>query len=357
MRNLGLTLLAVTGALLTSAISPALVLAQRVVNVDPASNSQAALPDTSISGQFESANGASVDVSSVRILVNGQDVTSRSTITSTFFAYRPDQPFPPGPVQVQVQYRNSGGQPQTTNWSFSVQQPQPLQITSVTHSGVARSQNTGASFTVTITGTPGAQVSALLIQDGRTVRDVPARETSAGVYVATLRIQQGDRVTNGAVVGRLQRQGQTTYAAAAEPFAFNSSSPTASSPSTSTPGSSSSTSTPSNTTLAELKPRFTSPQSGSQVSGDGFVLIGQTLPNAQVQVMVTSKVSVFGVDLGSIGSETLVDREVRASNSGEFRIQVPGPRVPVPGTQYTVQATARRDNQTSETAEMTLRQR
>lgn len=335
---------------------PSIGLAQRAVNLNPANNSQTVSPDTSISGQFDDTNSPAVDLNSVRILVNGRDVTTRSTITQDFFTYRPDQPFAPGTVQVQVQYRNVNNQQQTANWAFTVQQPQPLQITSITHSGIGTSQPTGASFTVTINGTANAQASALLIQDGRTVRDVPAREVSSGVYVATVAIQRGDRVDNGAVVGRLQRQGQTTYAAASQPFAFNSSTPVSPSPSPSPSPSTSTPPTSGDTTIAGLKPRFTSPQSGSEVSG-GFVLIGQTLPNAGVQVTVTSRVSVLGVDLGSIGSETLVDREVRAGNSGEFRIQVPGARLPVPGTQYTVRAIARRDGQTSEATEMTLRQR
>ncbi|MBD2462978.1 hypothetical protein H6G89_18215 [Oscillatoria sp. FACHB-1407] len=348
---MGLTatgLLIASGAL--SNTSSNSVLAQQVVEQTPAVNSQNVSPDTSIAGEFES--NPAVDPSSVRIFVNGQDVTSRSTITRSFFTYRPDQPLPVGQVQVQVQYRNVRGEQRTANWAFNVQQPQLVRITSVTHNAVGTTQAAGSTLTVTINGTPGSEASVLLIQDGRTVREVAAQERSSGVYVANISVRSGERVSEGAVVGRLRRQNQTTYAVASQPFAWGDTPTTGQTPSTGNTGNTGNTGS---STVTDLKPRFTSHQDGDRVN-QGFTLVGQTRPNASVRVNVVARVSVLGVDLGNIGSDTLVDRDIRANSQGEFRVQVPRPRIPVPGTEYTVRATARLDNVTSEPTEIRLRQ-
>ncbi|MDX2216191.1 MAG: hypothetical protein SFY66_23195 [Oculatellaceae cyanobacterium bins.114] len=345
-------ILMATGLLITSHALSSVGLAQQVVEQTPAVNSQNVAPDTSISGEFETT--PAVDPSSVRILVNGQDVTSRSTITRSFFTYRPDQPLPVGQVQVQVQYRNVRGEQRTASWSFNVQQPQLVRITSVTHNAVGTTQSPGSTLSVTINGTPGSEASVLLIQDGRTVREVAAQERSSGVYVATISVRSGDRVAEGVVVGRLRRQNQSVYAAAAQPFAWGETSSTGQTPSSGNTGNTGNTGS---STTTDLKPRFTSHQDGDRVSDNGFTLIGQTRPNASVRVNVISRVSVLGVDLGNIGSETLVDRDIRANSQGEFRVQVPQPRIPVPSVEYTVRATARLGNETSEPSEIRLVQR
>ena len=318
-----------TTMMLTSAIAlPPTAWAQRVVEVNPALNSQNVSPTASISGQFD----ASVDTASVRIFVNGQDVTSRSTITRSFFSYRPEQPLPTGTVQVRVEYRSTAGEARTTGWSFIVQPPAPAQITSVTHNAIA-SLSSGSTLIVTINGTPGAEASILLVQDGRTVRELPARELTNGVYEARLALSSRDRVTEGIAIARLRRNNQATFAAATAPVVLNASS-------TSTP---SPTPTPQPTNPSTLRPSFTSHRNGDRVSG-GFTLVGQTQPNARVQITVTGRVSVLGVNLGS--SSTLVNREVTADSSGRFQVEVPAPRLPVP-TQYSIRATARSGNETS----------
>lgn len=342
------TLLTVSGLVVPSHLTNKAI-AQRVVEMTPAMNSQNVSPDTSISGEFES--NPAVDVNSVRILVNGQDVTSSSTITRGFFTYRPAQPLSTGQVQVQVQYRNVQGEQRSANWTFTVQQPQLVRITSVTHNAVGTSPAAGSSLSVTINGTPGSEAAVLLVQDGQTVREVAAQERSSGVYIASIPVRSGDRVVEGVVVGRLRRQNQTTYAAAAQPFVLG-----GTTPSTGQPPNTGNTGNPGNPATADLKPRFTSHQDGDRVD-DGFTIVGQTRPNASVRVNVSSRVSVLGVDLGNIGSETLVDRDIRANSQGEFRVQVPRPRIPVPGIEYTVRATARLDNVTSEATQIRLTQR
>jgi hypothetical protein len=324
------------------------VSAQQVVELSPARNSQNISADTSITAEFAAENGQTVDPSTVRIVVNGQDVTRQSTITTRFFSYRPAQPFAPGAVQVRVDYRNTRGQARTASWTFNVQAPQPtIQISSVTHNGVGTTPNQGFIFQVTIVGTPNAQATAVLVQDGRTVREISASEVSSGVYVANLTVQRGDRVREGIAIGRLRRQGETIYAAATQPFTLNE----PQSPST---GVSPSPSPSPTTPAAQLQPRFTSHDNGDRIDSGSFTLVGQSLPNATVDVTVTSAISVLGVV--RLNEETVLDQEVRANNNGEFRITVPAARLPVPGTRYTVRAIAEKDGQRSPETRITLEQ-
>jgi hypothetical protein len=263
-------------------------------------------------------------------------------------------------VQVQVEYRNTRGEQRTTAWTFTVQQPQPaVQITSVVHSAVSTSMATGENFVVTINGTPGAQASVLLVQDGRTVRELQAAEMSAGVYVATLTVQTGDRVNEGVVIGRLRRQNQTTYAAAAQSFSLNRTASNTGSTGTTRPNrpnqATTDTDDTNTNTSIPLQPRFTSPRDGDAVSSSGFTLVGQTRPNATVRIQVSTAISVL--DVVNLGGQTLVDESVTANSDGEFRIEVPRTALPVPGTEYRVRATARSGNETSPETTMTLRQR
>ncbi|HEY9646947.1 MAG TPA: hypothetical protein V6C88_11285, partial [Chroococcidiopsis sp.] len=101
-------------------------------------------------------------------------------------------------------------------------------------------------------------------------------------------------------------------------------------------------------------PRFTSHRDGDRVSS-GFTLVGQTRPNATVQIEVVSSVSLL--DVVNLGGQTLVDQDVTANSAGEFRITVPAPQLPVPGTSYRIRATATSGTETSPQTEITLRQR
>ncbi|HEY9643818.1 MAG TPA: hypothetical protein V6C57_25230 [Coleofasciculaceae cyanobacterium] len=355
-----LSLLVAAGLTLTPLAMPSAVLAQRISNFDPPASSVNISPNASISGQFDTTTGVDVDLSSVKIFVNGRDVTSQSTITRSFFTYRPTQPLPPGQVQVRVEFKNVNGNARSASWTFAVQPAQPAgQISAVTHDGVGSVLTTGQTLTMTLKGTPGMQAAFLLVQDNRAVREIPARETSAGVYTASLTVQRGDRVNEGIVIGRLGRSSQSgqtgaqgVYAAASQPVAFNSGS-TEGGTGGSTGGGSTGggTTTPGNTAL---QPRFTSPRDGDTVSTTGFTLVGQTRPNAKVQIKVVAGASILGI---TVGGQTVVDEELTADNAGRFQVEVPAPPVKVPGLRYRVQATAREGNQTSPQTQITLRSR
>ena len=77
----------------------------------------------SITGTFDDSGGVGVDPQSVRVLIDGRDVTRNSTITPQFFTYRADPG--PGSHQVQVNARDMSGNEMRHSWRFTVGQPAP----------------------------------------------------------------------------------------------------------------------------------------------------------------------------------------------------------------------------------------
>jgi hypothetical protein len=352
LKNIGLSLLISTGFLFTPAIATQTVLAQQVINVNPGLDSENVTPDTSISGVFKQSSGAGIDINSIKIFVNDRDVTNRSTITKDFFSYRPPQNLPSGSNTVRVEYKNTNGQKRVVTWSFTVQEPRSaLEITSVTHNAENQALGPGATFLATLNGTPNAQASILLIADGKSIRTLPAKEVSPGIYTATFNVGSGDAIQEGVVIARLQRQNQVIYAAAPQAVVFSNRAGTGTVPEVQPP----SVPETGETSNRPLRPLFTNYQNGDRIDTQGFTLVGQTQPNAQVAVRVTSALPVLGGLFNvNVGQRILVDRTVSADSQGNFEIEVPPPPSLVSGLRYTVRAVAANNQQTSQPVEFIL---
>jgi|GEM_PF-1037470 len=357
-------LLAATSIVLTPALWSEVTLAQGIVNPSPSQSNEAVAPDSSISGVFDTSGGA-VDANSVKIFVNGKDVTRSSTITGNFFSYRPTQPLPAGNNLVRVEYKNTSGQQWTVGWNFQVQQPQvALEITSVTHNGTNNALGAGSTFLATINGTPGAKASVMVL-DGSTMRRLDAQEVSRGVYIASFNLGSRDRINDGVIVGRLERGDKTVYGAASQAVVFN---PSASvtqvsqveTTSTSTQTTQTSTNTITATPSIPLRPEFTSHKNGDQITTAGFILEGKTQPDARVSILVeqaASNSNILGaIATGVLNSQQLLETTVRADSNGRFTVNVPQPRLLDSGIKYSVTATANKDGQ-SDTTTLNLTQR
>jgi len=314
------------------------VQAQQVRDPNPEPDSRQVPPDALISGVFTEGL---VNPNSVRIFVNDRDVTSQSTITRSFFSYKPTRPLPAGRNTVRVTYAGNGGALRTVQWSFRVQPPQtPVKIHSMSHNADSQPLGPGSTFLVTINGTPRAQATVWLVREGRAPEALSAQEVSPGVYVATLTVRSGDGFRNGVVVGRLQREGQVVYGAATQPVEFVHTA-------TNTPV------PPVSTLPAPLQPQFTSHRDGEEIRTRGFTLVGQTRPQAVVQIRVTSQLPVLGGVI-TLAPQTLVNQEVVADANGRFEIAVPYRGVVPVGTQYRVRAVGRFGNETSAPTELVL---
>lgn len=89
-----------------------------VRNVQPKEGDQVWMtPQFGISGTFEDGRGAGVDPRTVKIVVDGRDVTNSADITPQFFSYRPRN-LPAGTHRVEVSARDYAGNAMRSGWSF-----------------------------------------------------------------------------------------------------------------------------------------------------------------------------------------------------------------------------------------------
>ena len=145
-----------------------------------------------------------VNPASVRLSINGQNVTSRASISATTISYNPDAPFPPGSVRVQFSAADGAGNRLNSNWSFGVAPPAGL-ITSVTINPTAALTDDDI-LTVVMAGVPGGSAS-FSIQGVRGER--PMRESGTkGVYFGTIAVSQLDAVFGAPLVATLEKNGR-----------------------------------------------------------------------------------------------------------------------------------------------------
>jgi Copper amine oxidase N-terminal domain/Bacterial Ig-like domain/Domain of unknown function (DUF5666) len=74
----------------------------------------------SIYATYHSPTDVGIDVSRVRIEVNGLDVTAAATRTDQFITYSPGAPLPDGTVTVKVTIADNAGNAQSRSWTFTV---------------------------------------------------------------------------------------------------------------------------------------------------------------------------------------------------------------------------------------------
>ena len=230
-----------------------------------------------------------------------------------------------------------------------------IKINSISHSISNRTISVGETLSVTIEGTAGAVASVLILGDKQTVREYKAQETTPGVYIAKIVLTRRDRITEGAIIARLQQGSQVVYGAAERVFAVSPNrGNSVTSFSDSTQNSLDSV-TPTNNDLS-IPLTIVSHQNGEEVANGGLTIKGQTQPSAEVQVKVTSSLSLVG-NIIQVEGDTLIDRIVNTDNEGNFTIAVPqNPSAPK-GLQYNIEAVAFWQDSQSKPVQLTLIQK
>lgn len=230
-----------------------------------------------------------------------------------------------------------------------------LQITNITHNMNNHVLTVGETFTVTIKGTEGATASILLIGDKQKVREYQGRETSPGVYIANIILTQGDRFIEGAMMARLQKGTQVVYSAASEAFTVNSA--TNNQNTSFVPSNNTNTSTTAtNTQNISLPLNITSHHNGDLITNNGVTIRGQTEPNAEIQIKITSSTAIVS-NLIQIEGDTLIDQIVNADSKGNFAITIPPNSQIKKGLQYQISAIAFKNNAQSRPVQLTLIQK
>ncbi|MFT0818597.1 hypothetical protein [Synechococcus sp. W60.3] len=319
--------------------------AQQITDPSPAQAATNVEPTSPISASFRSQDGVSVRPETVRVFVDGKDVTAESVITRDFFTYRPSQPLPPGRREVLLEFTNTQGVTLRVTWSFTVGNPVRASIDLVDHNAGNRPLAAGEILLVTVKGTPSSRVTVYLVQDGRQVQTLPAQEVSSGTYVVNALIEPKDATREGIVIARLENGGQVRFMTAEQPARL-------------IEGAAggiqrlATQEVAATISLSSLLPQITNLRDGDRVSGSSFTLQGTTAPNASVRVNVTASTSLGGI---ISAQQTVTNQTVQADAQGRFTVTV-RPPIPASGTVYQINLTATSGNQTSPTVTLRLTQ-
>jgi hypothetical protein len=279
--------------------------APRITSIIPEDRARVMANRLSVSAVFDDGTGSGVDPNSVRLLIDGNDVTEAATVNSSFVTWRPTRDLAAGVHSVTVTARDRAGNTLTRSWEFTVSDATGA-IQSFTHDATGRVEP-GDVITVTLRGEAGATVTYAI----GSVRGLTMRETQPGTYVGTYTVRRGDNFANSAVVATMRTASGDTYTVDADRTVNGS------------------------LTNADA-PRITSHQTGDFVQPP-LVLRGTAAPNARVRIKVDYATTVVG---GFRLTGGLYEGEVVANTAGAWQTDSIPLRLLVSGedTVYTVTA-------------------
>jgi hypothetical protein len=247
----------------------------RGMTPDPGSRVVRSRPN--ISAAFDAAGGSAVQPDTVRVLLDGRDVTAQANVTPYFVSLQPQTTLAMGEHRVEVSGRDQAGNEFRQAWSFFVAEGGEA-IQSFTHDAPARPEP-GDVVTLTLRGEPGATA---VFSIGELVTDRQMREVEPGRYVGEYTIRRGDALANQPIRARLQTRGGQVFTVQAERGIGMQAGPL-------------------------QAPQVTSHQPNQQVRSP-LTLEGTAPPNSRVQVRIEHRTMVLGaLPMGGTIAERVVD--------------------------------------------------
>lgn len=250
-----------------------------------------------------------VDPSTVRMLVNGKDVSPRVSVTDTSASYTPDVPLPPGPVRVQVAIANQLKIVQQTEWTFTIVPSSDL-IKSVTITPTTVLK-TGDVLTVVMTGDPGGEATLAIegLQEPVAIRE----SRTPGLYLGTYTARAQLRLIDAPVVVTLSKAGQRGTMNASV-----------------------------GVTISSGPPPAPTIRAGTQVligikNAAKLVFTGRSVPGTRIQVEIAFATTERGLAADNQG--TLGQFSAMAASDGTWR-NATGPLFSLPGAKLAVSAVA-----------------
>lgn len=183
--------------------------APKITDRRPLPDSRTAQTKPAISVVLDDAGGSGIDTSSVKVSVNGVNVTDETAITQSLAAYKPSKNLPGGDISVAVSARDAAGNQASITWKFSVRAASDV-IKSFTHSDIANLQP-GDVITVDLKGEANGTASFSIVQEGQTLRTRPMPEISAGNYQGEYTVRKDDRLAGARIVGTLKTPAGETF--------------------------------------------------------------------------------------------------------------------------------------------------
>jgi len=250
-----------------------------------------------------------VNPTSVRMSVNGKDVSARAAVSETSASYSPDTPFPPGPVRVQVAIANQVKIVRQAEWTFTIV-PSTDVIKSVTINPTTVLK-AGDVLTVVMTGAPGGEAAFAIagLQES-----VPMRESrTPGLYLGSYTPRPQLRLIDAPVVVTLSKEGVHSSTAASV-----------------------------GVTILSGRPPAPTIRAGTEVfvgkrNAAKLLFTGRTVPRARIQAEIafsTKERLLAADDLGTLGQFSAM-----ADADGNWRDTI-GPVIRFPGTKLVVSVVA-----------------
>jgi len=261
--------------------------APKVLDFSPAKGATVDSPDPLIYATLSDEGGVGVDPASVRVRLDGADVTSQATVTPTFFNIKASS-LANGPHQVQVSAADLAGNAASANWSFTVTGNSLVQsFTSDTQAGQAVTP--GQTIRFTLRAQPGGNAEVAV---GKVAPHVALREGAAGVYTGEYTVVPGDSLVGAPVSARYSKDGKTVTTPLASALTIEAGAP--------------------------VQPRILRPENDSLVD-ETLDVEGKAAPGATVRVSIdyVSKAlgGLFSVN-GSVGSKDVV-----ANKNGDWKAE------------------------------------
>jgi len=137
------------------------------------------------------------DLKTVKLFVNGMDVTHSAVITRAFLTYRPLESLPAGKNNVKVTFTAKNGKEVSKEWSFFVRDTKPIK--SVSHNAKSELMEK-ETLHVILTGAAGSKAT---FDIGGFKTNIQMKEIKPGVYEGRYEVKRHDNIFNAPVIGRL----------------------------------------------------------------------------------------------------------------------------------------------------------
>ena len=275
-----------------------LIQAGNPINIDvtpPVVRNSSPIPDSSvsqnkpaISAAFDDGSGSGIDLESLKISINGENVTSDAVITQSFFTYRPIDSLPSGINTVTVYMRDVAGNPINHNWKFTIAKTADV-IKSFTYS-IPNNVGPGDSITARMEAPSGGSASFSLVDSaGRAFRTQNMDESQNGIYTGEYTIRRNDNIAGMVVTGSFTSSSGEKYSTQVEkPIAAD--------------------------VQALRMPTITRPTEGASENSP-LTVRGTGNPGGQVMILVKYETKVLGaLKMNGVLAEKIID----VDNNGVF---------------------------------------
>jgi hypothetical protein len=232
--------------------------------------------------------GSGVDPARVKVLFNGQDVSSSANITPRGAVYTLNRDLDPGQYTADVTVVDKAGNTVTKHWNFSVTGTSVNSDFTFNGTGAVMP---GQILHFTLKAAPGSQVT---VHVGNRL-SVPLSETSPGVFAGDYTVRDRDFFGGDVVTATIMPPNRQQYTIQA-PMAMGVSG---------------------NLSPSRMAPVIASPLA-SQNMTNPLVVSGSTLPGATVLISVSYE-TALGSHTNVHG--TLADVQVTADNAGNYQTQ------------------------------------